>query len=72
MFFKTGVLKSFRIFTGKNFYWSLLLNKIAAHNACHFIKKRLQRRYFPVKFVKILRTAFFKKMDSHSVYRNVL
>ena len=27
--------------------------------ACNFIKKRLQYRYFPMKFAKFLRTPFF-------------
>ena len=31
----------------------LLFNKVAG---CNFIKKRLQRRCFPVKFVEFLRT----------------
>ena len=33
-----------------------LLNKVAGPEACSFIKKRLQHRYFPVKFAKFLRT----------------
>ena len=27
--------------------------------ACNYIKKRLQHRYFPVNIAKVLRTAFF-------------
>ena len=40
-------------------YWEFLFNKVADLRACNFIKKRLQHRYFPVKFAKFLRTPFF-------------
>ena len=33
-----------------------LFNKVAGLQVCNFIKKRLQDRCFPVKFVKVLRT----------------
>ena len=33
-----------------------LFNNVAGLNACNFVKKRLQHRYFPVKFAKLLRT----------------
>ena len=35
-----------------------LFNKLAGLQACNFIKKRHQQRYFPVNFAKILRTPF--------------
>ena len=35
-----------------------LFNTVAGL-ACHFIKKRPQHRYFPMKFAKFLRTRFF-------------
>ena len=35
-----------------------LLNKVAGLMACNFVKKSLQHRCFPVKFVKFLRTPF--------------
>ena len=50
MFFKIGVLKNFTIFTES------LFNKVVNHKTCNFIKKRLQRRYFPVNIAKLLRT----------------
>ena len=53
MFFKIGVLKNFAVFTGKHLSWSHFLIKSL------FIKKRPQRRYFPVNIAKFLRTAFF-------------
>ena len=36
-----------------------LFNKVAGQKACNFIKKRLQHKCFPVKFVKFLKTRFF-------------
>ena len=36
-----------------------LIKKVADLKAWNFIKKRLQHKYFPVKFVKFLRTPFF-------------
>ena len=41
---KKGVLTNFANFTGKHLCWSF------------FIKKRLQYRYFPVKFAKFIKT----------------
>ena len=49
IFFKTGVLRNFKTFTGKYLCWSLFL---------FFIKKRLQHRCFSVKIAK-LRNSFF-------------
>ena len=36
-----------------------ILNKVPGPQVCNFIKKRLQRRCFLLKFAKILRTPFF-------------
>ena len=36
-------------------------NKVSGLQACNFIIKRLKHRSFPVKFVKFLRTHFFKE-----------
>ena len=36
-----------------------LFNKVAGLDACIFIKKRKQHRYFPVNIAKFSRTAFF-------------
>ena len=33
-----------------------LFNKVVDHKTCNFIKKRLQRRNFPVNIAKLLRT----------------
>ena len=51
MFFKLGVLKNFANFTEKHLCQSLLL--------INFVRNRPQRRWFPVKFAKFLRTPFF-------------
>ena len=63
IFYKIGVLKSFKIFIGKLLCWSLFLIKMPLFNkglkVCNFIEKRLQHRFFPVKFAKFLRTPFF-------------
>ena len=56
MFFKIGVLKNFVNFARKYLCWSSFLIK-----ACNFIKKRLQHRYFPVKFVKFSKMSFWYK-----------
>ena len=57
VFFNKGILKNYAIFTGKHLCWSLFLMKL---QACNFIKKRLQQRYFPVNFAKFLRTHFLE------------
>ena len=48
MFFKIGVLKNFAKFHGKTPLFE-----------SHFNKKRLQHRWFPVKFAKFVRTPSF-------------
>ena len=48
-----GVLKNFTKFTGKHLCQSVFFNKET------LLKKRLWHRYFPVDFVKFLRTPFF-------------
>ena len=55
--FKINVLINFAIFTGKHLCWSLFLIK-SDLNACNFMKKRLQHKCFPVKFVK---STFFNR-----------
>ena len=58
---KKGVLKKFGNFPGKHLCWSLFLIKLQAW-ACNFIKKRLQRWCFPVKFAEFLRTSILKNI----------
>ena len=52
MFFKIGVLKFFKNFTGKHLCWSLFLINV--------IKNRLRHRLFPVKSAKFLWTPFYR------------
>ena len=59
MFFKIGVLKKLRIFHKKISVLESLLNKVVHLRTCNVIKKKLQHRFFPVKFSKLLRTPCF-------------
>ena len=40
-----------------------LFNKVAANQVCNFTKIRLQHSFFPVKFVKFLRTSILKNVS---------
>ena len=51
--------EQFRKFHKKTPVLESLFNKIAGHQPCNYIKKRLQHNRFPAKFPKILRTNFF-------------
>ena len=42
----------------KKMFLKILENLNFKTSACHFIKKRLWRRYFPVNFAKFLRISF--------------
>ena len=57
IFLKIGIPKRFANFTGKHLCCSLLLKNLQAEGL-QLHKKRLQRRCFPVKFAKFLRTPF--------------
>ena len=54
-----GVLKSFANFTRKHLCWRSLFNKTAGLKAWNFIKKRLQHKFFSVKFAKLFKNTFF-------------
>ena len=58
VFCKKCVLRIFTKFTGKHLCQSLFLIKLRPQ-ACSFIKKRLWHSYFPVNFMKFLRTPFY-------------
>ena len=60
MFFKSGVFKSFALFTGKHLCWSLFLIKLQAWRHATLVKKILQHRCFPVNIMKYLRTFFYR------------
>ena len=60
VFYKKGVLRIFTKFTGKDLCKSLFFNKVAGLRAATLLKKKLQHRYFPVKFIKFLRNLFYR------------
>ena len=57
---KKGVLRNFTKLSGKHLWQSLFFNKVAGLRPATLLKKRLWHRYFPVNFVKFLRTAFLQ------------
>ena len=50
MYFKLGTLKNFANIIGKIPVLESLFKKVAGIQACNFTKRRLQNRWFPVKF----------------------
>ena len=60
---KKAILKHFLIFTGKHLCRGLFLNKVAGHQACNFIKKRLQRSYFLANIWKFIRRLILKNIS---------
>ena len=62
VFYRKAVLKNFAIFTEKPLCWSLFLHKNTGLQSWNFIKKRLQRRFFPVNIAKFLRTTVLKNI----------
>ena len=59
VFCKKGVLRSFTKFTGKHLCQSPFFNIVAGVRPATPFKKRLWHRYFPVNFMKFLRTSFY-------------
>ena len=41
-----------------------LFDKVVGLKACNFIKRRLQHKFFPMKFAKFLRKPFFIELLS--------
>ena len=60
MVFTAGALKNFANFTGKIHVLKSLFKKASGPQACKFIKKRLQHRYFPVKLARFSRALFLQ------------
>ena len=67
MFSKTGVLKNFARFTGKNLYWRLSLIKFQDWRPAFLFKKRPKRRCFSVNLAKFLRTAFYWRLVHYTI-----
>ena len=57
---RKGVLINFAKFTGKHLCQSLFFNKVAGLRSATLLKKRLWHRYFPMNFVKFLKTSFLQ------------
>ena len=57
---KKSVLKNFGKFTGKHLCQSLFFNKVAGLGPPTSLKKKLGHRFFPVNFMKFLRTPFLQ------------
>ena len=62
MYLKIGTIKNFANFTGKIHVLESLFKKVSGLQACKFIKKRLQDRYFPVKLARFSSTFFYRKL----------
>ena len=60
---KKAILKHFVIFTRKQLCRRLFFNKVAGHQTCNFIKKRLQHRYFLVNIGKFKRRPILKNIS---------
>ena len=60
---KKAILKHFVIFTGKHLCRGLFFNKDAGHQACNFIKKRPQHRYFLANIGKFIRRPILKNIS---------
>ena len=57
---RKGVLRNFTKFTGKHLYHSLFFNKVTGLSPTTLLKNRPWHSYFPVNFVKFLRTPFLQ------------
>ena len=60
---KKPILKHFVIITVKHLCRSLFFNKVAGHQACNFIKKRLQHRYFLANISEFYKKNFLKNIS---------
>ena len=61
VFCKKVVSRNFAKFTGKYLCQSFFLHKVVGLRPATLLKKRPWHRWFPVNFVKFLRTPFFKE-----------
>ena len=62
VFHKESYSQTFLIFTRKHLCWGLSFNKVAGHQACNFIKKRLQHRYCLANIGKFIRRPILKNI----------
>ena len=68
MFYLNAVINIFEVFTGKTPVLQSLFNKVASLQACNFIKKRLQRKCFPVKLAKFQKHLFWRSSANDCFY----
>ena len=66
-----GVLRNFAKLTGKHLCQGLFFNKFAGPKLATLLKKRLWYRYFPVNFVKFLRTSFLQNTSERLLLPNI-
>ena len=71
VFCKNRCSWKFRIFYRKPSVLESLFNKFADLRACHFIKKKLQRKCFPVKLEKLLSGAILKNIYERLLLHSV-
>ena len=57
---RKGIHRNFTKFTGKHLCHSLFLNKVSGLRPATLLKKKLWHSYFPVNFMKFLRTPFLQ------------
>ena len=67
---KKGVVRNFTKFTGKHLCQSIFLNKDAGLRPATLLQKRLWHRYFPLNFVKFLRTVFTEHLRTTASVRS--
>ena len=63
MFFKTGVLKNFGIFTGKHLCWSLFLIKLLAWSPATVLKRE-STQVFSWEYYEVFKNSFFLQNTS--------
>ena len=71
MFHEKAILKHLVIIKGKHLCWGLFFNKVAGHQTCNFIKKRLQHRYFLADIRKFITKPVLKNICERLHFWNV-
>ena len=71
MFHKKATLKHFVIFSQKHLYRGLFFNKVAGHQACNIIKKRLQHKHFLANIKKLIGRPILKNISERVPCRKV-
>ena len=61
---KKGVLRNYTKFTGKHLCQGLFFSKVTGLRSATLLKKRLWHKFFPVNFVKFVRTPFLQNTSA--------